>query len=468
MIARNAGLILAARLVAPAASFALVYLLAAFAGVEPVGQFNTCMAVLAVFQIFGGLGLDNYLTREVARDMNGTRDLVRSALRAVLPLSLLAPLAAVLAAVAIGYPVPTIQGIAAGSPVLLAGTLLAVLDAAFIGLARAPVVALVACGESVLRVTLSALVIYFKPDVRLLLGVFAATRFAALVFYWPFLRRLPRGDRPASRPSWHFLRGIAPFVGILALYAIFWRADILFLSRFRGDHAAGVYSMAQKVVMIFFLVPSSLVSAALPRLASSGGAEALGRIFDRVLSALSFYIIPVTLALVLRGRDLFALLRLGPAFDESGRITAILALLVAIMSLIELCFRTLLAAGLEAKGLAIALRSLLVGLALTGTAARYGGAEATAWGMVAAACVDLAQSVWVVRTLVSGVAKTIRRSALTTLALVAVLVALRHVPLLAFLGIALLAHFALSLAAGLLRWSDIWTLLHGETAEALR
>src|SRR3990172_13213212 len=100
---KSVGFILLARILAPAASFGVVYVLARMRGVELVGQFNTAMAVLALFQVLGGLGLENYLVREVARNPREARDLIRSATRAVLPICTATVVTVFLTALVTGY-----------------------------------------------------------------------------------------------------------------------------------------------------------------------------------------------------------------------------------------------------------------------------------------------------------------------------------------------------------------------------
>lgn len=455
---KSAGFILLARTLAPAASFGVVYLLARIRGVELVGQFNTAMAVLALFQAFGGLGLENYLVREVARNPHEARALLRSAARAVLPISVATAAMALLTAFVTGYDRAVVEAVAAGCLVLVPSTLVTILDSVFIGLRRTTTVAIVSAAENALRLSLSISVIFLMPDVRLLLAVHAAARFAALLFYQVPVSGLP-GPRAAAHGRLHFLRGMSAFIGILAVYSIFWRADILFLARFRGVADAGIYSLAQKTVMIFFLISSSLVSAVLPRLARARESSGFAAGFRHVFAVLAFYSVAVAVVLIVRGQELFELLGLGDRFATSGGVLTVLALLIPLMSLIELGFRSLLAAGLEQDGLRIGMRSLVVGLVLVGVAAWHGGVTWTAWAMVAAASFDLGQVVWRLGPLMDGLKEALGRMILEGAVLAVLLLAGSGLPLIPFLGLAAAGHVLLSRAFGVVKWTDVRAVL---------
>ncbi|MBI2838635.1 MAG: oligosaccharide flippase family protein [Acidobacteria bacterium] len=455
---RSAGFILLARTLAPTASFGVVYLLARIRGVELVGQFNTAMAVLALFQVFGGLGLENYLVREVARNPQEARELIRAATRAVLPICIATAAAAFLTALVTGYDRAVVEAVAAGCLVLVPSTLVTILDSVFIGLRRTRTVAIVSAAENALRLCLSISVIVLRPDVRLLLAVNAAARFAALLFYQVSVSGLPR-VHVAGHGRLHFLRGMSAFIGILAVYSLFWRADILFLARLRGVTDAGIYSIAQKMVMIFFLVSSSVVSAVLPRLAQAREGSGFAAGFRHAFAFLAFYSVAVAAVLIVRGQELFDLLGLGTRFATSGSVLTVLALLIPLMSLIELCFRSLLAAGFEKECLRIGMRSLVVGLVLVGVAAWYGGVTWTAWAMVAAASFDLGQIGWRLGPLVDGLTEALARMILEAAALGVLLLAGSGLPLIPFLGLAAVGHVLLSRAFSVVKWTDVRAVL---------
>ncbi|MEW6363884.1 MAG: oligosaccharide flippase family protein [Acidobacteriota bacterium] len=456
----SAGLILFAKVVVPAASFAIVYVLGLTRGVEPVGQFNTAMAVLSLFQIFGGLGLDSYLTRETAQDPRTARDLFLRTARLVLAVSLVSMAAAVALTLLIGYDRTIVLATAVGSLSLAPFALLPLLDAVFIGLHRPRTVARVALGENVIRLCLSLLVIWLRPHVVLLLLAHSLGKAAGLLFYWIPLGKLPRARSRLESASALF-RTVLPFVGILLCYAVFWRLDVLLLSRLRGYHDAGLYSMGQKVVMVFYLVPASLVLATLPKLAAAfiSDRDAFGALYRRTLSWLCFYVIPITIILVFRGQDLFALLGLGDRWTSSGKAVTILALLIPLMSFIEVSFRTMLAAGLERSALGVALRSALACMIiLTPATYRYGWVG-TAWAVVGAAAFDLAQDLWYVRRFVSGIAQVCARAALAACALAGLMRLIVDYPLVIFLLVSGAAHLALSCAVGLVKPRDLSNLL---------
>jgi len=457
---RNAVLIFLGKVFAPAASFGIVYVLGLVRGVEPVGQFNTVMAFLSLFQIFGGLGLDTYLTREAARSPGDVRALLRGALSYILPLCLASVPLAIVVAWAAGYPTDILVGVSVGSLALTPFAIVAQHDALFVGLGRSRTVAMVSLCESVLRLTLSTAVIFFQPDLVLLIAAHVVAKTVAWGLYAAAVSRLPAAPGPARHPPLGF-RTVATFLGILLAYSLFWKADVLLLSRFRGDYDAGLYSMASKLVMVFFLIPSSVVTAAVPLLSASyaDDRKRFQKTIADVAGILSFLVVPVCAVLGVRGADVFRLLGLGPGFSGAGGIVSILAGVLLMMSCIELLFRTLLAAGLERTGLRVALRSVTLGVALVGLAAWSGGPRWTAWALLGAAAFDLAQDGFYVARLMPGLWRPALRALATAIPLTLLLYLLRPMNLALSILIAGMAHLALSHATGVMRLQTAWSLL---------
>ncbi len=458
---RTAGLIFLAKIFAPSSTFAILYALGRIHGVEPVGQFNACITILTVFQFFGGLGLDSYLTREAARAPEEARGLLQGIRRYVLWICIASILTAVCGTTIAGYSQPMIEAVGIGSLALLPFALVSLCDATFIGLGRTKTVAWISLFENALRLSLSVAVIFFHFNLLLLMAAHVIGKGSALILYGIATARLPKAHTSTHTALPH-LRTVTTFMGILMVYAIFWKVDVLLLSRIRGDYEAGVYSMANKAVMIFFMAPSSLVTAALPRLSSAFAHDRaqVDNIFKKTAGAVSFYFIPISLILMLRGGDLFNLLRLGSRFAVAGPIVPILAGVLAMMSLIEVCFRTMLSAGLERRGFWVGFRSMIVCLFGVGAATWIGGYRATAWAMLACVGFDLAQNLWYVRRLVNGLPKVFLQILTEGAVLGVILYGVRQCPLIAFLCIAFSVHLFLSHVIGILKIGELRELLN--------
>lgn len=455
---RGASILLLARAAVPGTSFLIVYALAWFGGVEPVGELNTAMTALGVFQIFVGLGLDNYIVREVVKDPARARMLIHATIRRVMPIAVAATAATTFAAWAAGYQSAVVQAVATGSPCLPAIVAATIYEAAFIALGRASVVAFATSIESTVRIALSLAVILVRPDVRLLLAAHALSKaITVLAFAIAAARSLPATTAASSSPPGEFWKRMTPFVGILAVYSLLWRADLLIVARLCSAYDTGIYSMAQKLAMVFFLVPASIVMASLPRLTESASRDpdAFRRHFNRTLSVIALYTTPVAIVTALRSDDMIALLGLQTKFGGAAPALSVLIFMLPLMSITDLASRALQSTGFERVAFAIGLRSLAVAVLSVGIAAHYAGAYAAAWAIVAAAAVDVAQNLWSIRRQAPSSSRQVARILIEGTMLLGVLLPVSGLPLPAFLALAAGSHIGLSFICGLIAPRDM-------------
>lgn len=270
-----------ARLVAQAGarllSLVLVAMVARYESAAGLGRYVLVLTVLGFAGVLTDLGLNVYLTREVARGSERRRrsELVGRVLPLKLGLSALG--LAGLAAIALIAPLPHAGGrlLAIGGLLLMPEAALGAMRAYSNGLQRMEVSGAIDVSVRLLTVAASLPLLNAGFGV---VGVLVATLGADLIgvllygsvlWHWrtaPQWRWAPNAWRADLAQSYPFaLTSIAAMV-----YA---RVDLLLLGMWRGEVAVGLYGSAYKLWEAVGLLPASLMEAVFPEMSRLTGSE---------------------------------------------------------------------------------------------------------------------------------------------------------------------------------------------------
>ena len=289
-VGRNAAARLSAQVGTKLLSLLLVALVTRYEGSAGLGRYVLITTIVGLTAAVSDLGLGTFLTREVARE--------RSATGRRLLLGNLLPLRMASAALGTGLLlvltwVPIFPGgirrlFSLGALYLLPNASMAILGSFVTGRQRMDITSFIDVIARML--TLAGAV----PALAAGLGVFgvlactAAADGVGVLVYCAVLRRwqlLPRLRlAPTEWPS--ILSDAYPFAMTSIIAIAYRRLDIVLLSAWQGDAAAGQYGAAYKLWDAVGLVPASLLDAMFPemmRLAREPrGHQLLGRIVRRI------------------------------------------------------------------------------------------------------------------------------------------------------------------------------------------
>jgi O-antigen/teichoic acid export membrane protein len=336
-VLRNTTWLLAGEVVSRLLAAGYQVLLARYLGTALFGEFTLAMALAAILGIVSDLGLTSLTVREVSRAREAPMRVAAPAMRARAFLAVLLGGVAVAASAGAGR-----TGRATALLAILAGTQLVqgqaeILAAAHRGRERFgfPVAASLACRTGLVASGVLAAALGASVSV-----------FALLTTLWtlPLLAVLPRGlprlPGPGRRPG-ELLRMAAP-IGIgAALWALYFRLDLILLATLRGEEAVGIYGAAFRLFEASLLLQGPLLAAALPVL-SRGGEEA-GGVFRLVIRILALVAVPLAALFLTEGEEVLGLL-FGEGYREAGEALAILGLSLPV-SFLAAPFLTLLIAG---------------------------------------------------------------------------------------------------------------------------
>jgi O-antigen/teichoic acid export membrane protein len=295
-VSKNALALLFAQVWAKLLSLVLVALVARYESAAGLGQYVLALTVVGFAGAIGDLGLNVFVTREVARARDGQRQ--RELLGTALPLKLGLAMATWLTLMAIAALAPLPGATRALLP--LAGLLL--LPEAALGAMRAFVNGrqrMEVSSAIDMAVRLIALAAAFPALVAGLgvAGVLASTVGASLVGAACYGALLWRWRTP---PLWRWsvtgwracLVESYPFAVTSLAAMVYARVDMVLLGLWQGETAAGWYGAAYRLWETVGLLPSSLLDAMFPEMSRLAGnqdrrhrLESLFRTAGRAMSA---------------------------------------------------------------------------------------------------------------------------------------------------------------------------------------
>lgn len=268
-IARNTLFLLAVQVLDRVTSYLFLVYITRLFGAE---LFGTYMTVVTFVMMAGNLvdfGLYNLVVRDLAQDKSPAREYLGKLLplRAGLAVAAIALIQG--AAWLFAYPseVALLSGIASLS--LLIGVPGGLLMLGANALEHIHVTALCSMAGNLLTTVFSILALHYDMGLR---GVFVAWLAAGAISFGLVTagaRGLAVGMSP--RLDWPFLRrvlsDVLPFA-VLSVALMASRVDVLFLSRWHGAQAVGLYSAARRPLEILLFIPGSFMGALYPMLAA--------------------------------------------------------------------------------------------------------------------------------------------------------------------------------------------------------
>lgn len=292
--AANTLYVFAGQLVGKLASFAFFIVVARILGVREYGYFNFAVSFVPIFLIFGTLGIDLTMVREVARDKSRLSELFASGLVTRLTMGGLG----LLASFAVG--IFFVENVAAFMTLLFIGFALLVdeltsfFTAVFRAFERMGFNALSLVINRIVSTALAVTVLILGGGLTLVVVAYLTGSFASLLFAWWVMARHfpPTRMRDARRAVARELFDKSKEIGASGLInmALF-RIDAVMVQGISGAAAVGLYGAAYRFFESFLFVAWSVMSVALPRVAKQGIGRASERTFELIIAmALAFYL----------------------------------------------------------------------------------------------------------------------------------------------------------------------------------
>ena len=297
-VATNIFHLLTSSVLQKAIAFVYFALIARWAGVEDTGAYFFALSWTLMFTTITDMGLTPVLIREAAKDTAATEKYLNQTLALKLPLTAVAVLAAIVGAWLFRIAPET------RVMVMLAAIVIS-LDAislTFYGVLRAHHVlkyeglGLIVGQTATMLIGLVSLKMG-APMAFLVVALVAGSLWNALASFWIVRTRLKIRVRPSwdRAFAWKLFRMALPFALAGAFVKIYTNADAVMLTQFKGEAAAGLYSVPYKLTFAFQFVPMAFTAAFYPAMSRAYAADrrALGDLLYKALWALMLIAAPI-------------------------------------------------------------------------------------------------------------------------------------------------------------------------------
>lgn len=359
---RNTALLLAARASGPAVTVVLLSVLARRDGAADVGLYGLAAAVFSLLEAAASLGMRHLLPRELAqRDdpvLRGSAAVICTIAGVVL--AVLTATAALLA----GGRTGTVLAMAAVATPLAAVAV--VQEGYWLGRERLGRLSAALMAEQAIRLAagLAALAIGLRVEALVAL-IFVGRAVAVLIARPPGGMALGSATKPMVR---RLFRDVPVFVGLEAVFQLYWRVDVLLLSALASLEEVGFYVAAYRVFSALLLLPQSYGQVLLPALARERGGRTLrtGIVETLTMGAV------LAAAAAAGSRPLMRFLY-GDGFTRAAWVLSILAAGMVLASVDQAQGRALVARGRQSRDLAVlAVATLCNGACNVALIPRYG------------------------------------------------------------------------------------------------
>ncbi|SDF24808.1 Membrane protein involved in the export of O-antigen and teichoic acid [Methanolobus vulcani] len=264
-VATNATFILIGNVVVKILALFISVYLARYLGVEQFGDYNFVITYLMFFTFVANFGMDSILIRDLARFPEKTNIMMGNILSIRVITSVFAILMAILLINLLHYSYSIISYISIMTIILLFQGISYLFESLFqanlkmqyssIGLISSKFIYAIFV---FIFIYLHYPIIYFfygyvaAESIRMILAMFYSKKFINLHFSIDF-------------GMWKYLfKECLPFIAGYALFIIYYRIDILMLSKMVGNTAVGLYSAAYKLTDPLLFLPGALASTMMP------------------------------------------------------------------------------------------------------------------------------------------------------------------------------------------------------------
>jgi O-antigen/teichoic acid export membrane protein len=275
-VLRNTSVLVAARLLERANSFALAFFVSRILGPEGLGIYSAAIAYYGTLSIAAELGASDFLVREIAKHPS-------SANRYTVHVIYLTAGASVIAIAAVSWAIPFFGyshdlqlAIIVAILAIVPAAINAIQEALFVAYQRVEFQAYIALGMTLTQCGISIYLLTQGYGVVSLLIAFVTVKYVMTSCAFLFAGRLIRFDwRLDLRFVRNIVRDLKSFSVLSFFSAVCARPELIIISLLANEAVVGLYSAAIKLVEFWYLVPQAFMTNVFPVLSRSyaGAAE---------------------------------------------------------------------------------------------------------------------------------------------------------------------------------------------------
>lgn len=327
-VAKNTVILILLRVGVPLLSVLLMLILARKLGPEGIGRYSLAYSLLELFNTVGPLGLYAVITREGSRNRPELEKMLANSITLGSIVSVLLILVMIVTGKILDYDEQTQRILVILSLAILPYTVGNFLEGASVAIEKMNFIAYSTLLEYAIKVGIGASLLIAGFGLESVMIVAVIGRFAGVMLNALFLRSENIQARFGfDRETVRKLLRLCPAFLLIGIFAtLYWRIDILMLSRMRPIEDVGLYGAAYRLFNFALLIPASLSLALYPQMTrlmqhDQDQLIRLGKIALRYLIALT---LPIAVALTFIGKDALLLL-FGADFQAAASTVTVLA-----------------------------------------------------------------------------------------------------------------------------------------------
>jgi O-antigen/teichoic acid export membrane protein len=313
-----------------ALAFLYFMFVARMIGTESTGEYFLALSITTMFSVITDFGLQPVLIRELAKNKEGWRQLVRNMLTVKLAFMFLSVLLVLCFVEVMGYgsDVKTLVYIALAVMSVDAVTL------TMYGMLRGVQILLyesvgMFVGQSITIVCGVIALIFHLPIVYLIVALFCGSLFNAFFSTAMVLKKFKDANLLVPLWSWTAAKSMLKVALPFALAGIFVKVysyvDTMMISKFFGEYEVGIYAVAYKLTYAFQFLPMAFVAALYPALSAliQTRDSRLPKIFEQSMMYMMFLATPIVFGIWAIAEPLISL-SVGEEFFASSSVLSVL------------------------------------------------------------------------------------------------------------------------------------------------
>ncbi len=366
-ILKNTSALALAQILNPLVAIFLTMSLARLGGSAGLGVYTFAISLVALFEILACLGVREYVVREVARRPEDWSKYFFTTVLLGSGSALLLQCALMLFSHVMGYDAAMRSALFLAGFSLYPTVIYNASESIFAASQQMQYPSAVTIGENFVRALLSIACLRLGYEAQTLFIVFVLSRTlsGALLVTMLF--------RKMGRPAWQWDRStaqkilrVAPTFALLAgAAALYWRLDLLFLSKFGGNTEVGIYNAAYRLMYIFYMIASSLMTSLYPLFSRSftEAPEQFHLLGAKTMKYLLLAFFPIAVMTTMLAPQIVPLLY-GEAFAASVQVLQLVIWVIIPLGIAGVFANTLLASNQQRKDLQVNLARLAIALVL--------------------------------------------------------------------------------------------------------
>lgn len=380
-IFKNTAAMTVADLVNRAGSMLLSFLIARMLHASGLGIYSAAIAYYGLIAVASGMGAQDFLVREIARDRERTNRYVVHASVVALAVSSAVMAVFFLILPHLDYSTELASGTGVVILAIIPGTLNTIQNAVFVAHQRVEFVLYTRFVATLVNVILSVVLLASGEGVVSLLVAFVVVEYLVMFCFYFFISRY------IARFRWEFHLAFARklvwemrvFAALSLLSALFAQPEVIILSLVSDEEQIGYYSAANKLVGFWYLVSQMYMANVYPVLSRSYylAEEKFQIIQDKSIKYLLALSLPLTAGIVGAAAPATRLFY-GPGFEAAVLPLQIMALNIPLAYVSAVLWRVLAARNRQDRVLWVRIVTLIT---------RLGGGYLLAvwWGVLGAA-----------------------------------------------------------------------------------